>query len=141
MTDRYENPLASRYASRKMQELFSPARKFKTWRQLWIALAETEKELGLPITQAQIDEMKARRDEIDYALVARHEKRTRHDVMAHILAFGEQCPSARPIIHLGATSCYVGDNTDLILMADGLKLVRTRILAIIRALAGFAATY
>ncbi len=141
MTDRYENPLGSRYASQKMQELFSPDRKFKTWRLLWIALAETEKELGLPITKEQIEELKAHQSDLDYEAVARHEERTRHDVMAHILAYGEQCPLARPIIHLGATSCYVGDNTDLILMAEGLKLVRSRVLAIMRALAGFAEQY
>ena len=138
MTDTYVNPLCSRYASRDMQQLFSPDRKFRTWRQLWIALAETEKELGLPITQGQIDEMIAHADEINYETAARYEAQVRHDVMAHVHAYGEQCPTARGIIHLGATSCYVGDNTDLILMVDGLKLIRSRLLSVIRGLASFA---
>ena len=138
MTDTYVNPLCSRYASRDMQQLFSPDRKFRTWRQLWIALAETEKELGLPITQGQIDEMIAHADEINYETAARNEAQVRHDVMAHVHAYGEQCPTARGIIHLGATSCYVGDNTDLILMVDGLKLIRSRLLSVIRSLASFA---
>ena len=138
MTDTYVNPLCSRYASRDMQQLFSPDRKFRTWRQLWIALAETEKELGLPITQGQIDEMIAHADEINYETAARYEAQVRHDVMAHVHAYGEQCPTARGIIHLGATSCYVGDNTDLILMVDGLKLIRSRLLSVIRSLASFA---
>ena len=139
MHDRYENPLCSRYASEAMQELFSPDRKFKTWRQLWIALAETERELGLPISAEQIDELKAHAETINYEDAERHEARVRHDVMAHVHAYGDQCPAARGIIHLGATSCYVGDNTDLILMAEGLKLLRSRILAVIRSLAAFAA--
>ncbi len=139
MHDRYENPLCSRYASEAMQELFSPDRKFKTWRRLWIALAETERELGLPISAEQIDELKAHADTINYGDAERHEARVRHDVMAHVHAYGDQCPAARGIIHLGATSCYVGDNTDLILMAEGLKLLRSRILAVIRSLAAFAA--
>ena len=139
MHDRYENPLCSRYASEAMQELFSPDRKFKTWRRLWIALAETERELGLPISAEQIDELKAHADTINYEDAERHEARVRHDVMAHVHAYGDQCPAARGIIHLGATSCYVGDNTDLILMAEGLKLLRSRILAVIRSLAAFAA--
>lgn len=139
MHDRYENPLCSRYASDVMQELFSPDRKFKTWRQLWIALAETERELGLPVSAEQISELKAHADTINYEAAERHEARVRHDVMAHVHAYGDQCPSARGIIHLGATSCYVGDNTDLILMAEGLKLLRSRILAVIRSLSAFAA--
>lgn len=139
MHDRYENPLCSRYASEAMQELFSPDRKFKTWRQLWIALAETERELGLPVSAEQIAELKAHADTINYEAAERHEARVRHDVMAHVHAYGDQCPAARGIIHLGATSCYVGDNTDLILMAEGLKLLRSRILAVIRSLAAFAA--
>ncbi|MDD4462355.1 MAG: adenylosuccinate lyase [Eubacteriales bacterium] len=141
MHDRYESPLNSRYASDAMQFLFSPDRKFRTWRQLWIALAESEKELGLPITQAQIDEMKASADDINYEDAREAEARVRHDVMAHVHAFGLQCPSARGIIHLGATSCYVGDNTDLILMAEGLRLLRRRIVAVVRALSDFASTY
>lgn len=141
MNDRYDNPLCSRYASRAMQELFSPDRKFRTWRQLWIALAESERELGLPITEQQINELRAFADDINYASAEKHEARVRHDVMAHVHAYGEQCPNARPIIHLGATSCYVGDNTDLILMAEGMKLIRSRLLAIMRSLASFAARY
>ena len=139
--DVYQSPLNSRYASRDMQHLFSPERKFRTWRQLWIALAEVEQELGLPISDSQIAEMKAHADDINYEVAAREEARVRHDVMAHVHAFGEQCPSARGIIHLGATSCYVGDNTDLILMAEGLRLVRTRLVAVIQSLSGFAAQY
>jgi adenylosuccinate lyase len=141
VNDRYDNPLCSRYASRAMQELFSPDRKFRTWRQLWIALAESEHELGLPITEQQIRELKEFADDINYDAAERHETRVRHDVMAHVHAYGEQCPSARPIIHLGATSCYVGDNTDLILMAEGLKLLRSRLLSVMRCLASFAARY
>ncbi|NLM78683.1 MAG: adenylosuccinate lyase, partial [Ruminococcaceae bacterium] len=124
-----------------MQALFSPDRKFRTWRKLWIALAETERELGLPITQEQIDELKAHAEDINYAVAERQEERVRHDVMAHVHAYGEQCPLARGIIHLGATSCYVGDNTDLILMVDGLKLLRKRLLSVVRGLADFAARY
>ena len=139
--DVYQSPLNSRYASRDMQHLFSPERKFRTWRQLWIALAEVEQELGLPISDSQIAEMKAHADDINYDVAAREEARVRHDVMAHVHAFGEQCPSARGIIHLGATSCYVGDNTDLILMAEGLRLVRARLVAVIQSLSGFAAQY
>ena len=114
MKDTYESPLASRYASREMLYLFSPDKKFTTWHRLWIALARAEMELGLPITQAQIDEMERERDHIDYDLAAQKEKELRHDVMAHIHAYGAHCPNAMPIIHLGATSCYVGDNTDVI---------------------------
>ena len=121
MKDTYESPLASRYASREMLYLFSPDKKFTTWHRLWIALARAEMELGLPITQAQIDEMERERDHIDYDLAAQKEKELRHDVMAHIHAYGAHCPNAMPIIHLGATSCYVGDNTDVILMKEGLS--------------------
>lgn len=141
MKDRYESPLNSRYASSQMQELFSPDRKFRTWRKLWIALAEVEMELGLPITQAQIDELKQNQDNINYDVAAREEALVRHDVMAHVHAYGEQCPQARGIIHLGATSCYVGDNTDLILMSEGLELVRKQLVAVIARLADFADKY
>lgn len=139
--DVYQSPLNSRYASRDMQHLFSPERKFQTWRRLWVALAEVEQELGLPISDRQIDELKAHQDDINFDVAAREESRVRHDVMAHVHAYGEQCPTARGIIHLGATSCYVGDNTDLILMTEGLRLVRSRLVAVIRSLAGFAAQY
>ncbi len=138
MNDTYQSPLNSRYASRDMQQLFSPDRKFCTWRRLWIALAEAESELGLPITAEQIDELKAHADDINYDVAAREEALVRHDVMAHVHAYGEQCPKAKGIIHLGATSCYVGDNTDLILMTDGLRLIRRRILAVMRCLSDFA---
>ena len=141
MKDVYETPLASRYASEAMQRLFSQDRKFRTWRMLWVALAEAEQELGLPISNDQIREMKAHVDNINYDVAEREEAIVRHDVMAHVHAFGEQCPLARPIIHLGATSCYVGDNTDLILMADGLRLIRRQIVAVLRRLARFAYTY
>lgn len=138
MKEFYESPLNSRYASPAMQRLFSPDRKFRTWHRLWIALAETEQELGLPITDGQIAELKEHADEINYEVAAREEALVRHDVMAHVHAYGEQCPTAKGIIHLGATSCYVGDNTDLILMAEGLRLVRSRLVSVIRQLAGFA---
>lgn len=141
MKDTYETPLASRYASKAMQQLFSPDMKFTTWRRLWIALAEAEQALGLPITDGQITEMKAHVDTIDYEAADRHEAIVRHDVMAHVHAFGEQCPLARPIIHLGATSCYVGDNTDLIILVEGLKLIRRQIVGVLRRLARFAYTY
>ena len=124
-----------------MQRLFSDDFKFSTWRRLWIALAESEKELGLDITQAQIDQMKAHVDDIDYASAARHEHEVRHDVMAHVLTFGECCPDAKPIIHLGATSCYVGDNTDIIRMREALILVRRKLINAIAALRGFAGEY
>ena len=124
MKDTYESPLASRYASREMLYIFSPDKKFTTWRRLWIALARAEKELGLPITQGQIDELEREKDHINYDLAQEKERELRHDVMAHIHAYGAQCPSAMPILHLGATSCYVGDNTDIILMKEGLTLLR-----------------
>ena len=141
MKNRYESPLNSRYASAEMQELFSPDRKFRTWRKLWVALAEAEQELGLPITAEQIEELKSHLDDINYDTAAKEEAKVRHDVMAHVHAYGEQCPTAKGIIHLGATSCYVGDNTDLILMSDGLKLIRKQIVAVIARLADFADEY
>ncbi len=138
MKDRYENPLCSRYASREMQTIFSPDFKFSTWRRLWIALAESEKELGLPITQEQIDELRAHVTDIDYDLADRYEHKLRHDVMAHVHTYGDACPKARPIIHLGATSCYVGDNTDVIQMRDGLLQIKKLLVNAIAALADFA---
>ncbi len=141
MKDTYESPLASRYASREMLYIFSPDKKFTTWRRLWIALARAEMELGLPITQAQIDEMEREKDNIDYELAARKEKELRHDVMAHIHAYGALCPNAMPIIHLGATSCYVGDNTDIIIMREGLQLIRDKLVRILDKLGRFAAAY
>jgi adenylosuccinate lyase len=141
MKNRYESPLSSRYASDEMQEIFSPDRKFSTWRRLWVALARAEMELGLPITQEQIDEMEAHLTDIDYDRAAAYEKELRHDVMAHVHTFGELCPKAMPIIHLGATSCYVGDNTDVILMRDALKLVRDKLVRVLARLADFADKY
>ena len=137
-TDRYVSPLSERYASREMQYIFSPDMKFRTWRKLWIALAETEKELGLNITQEQIDEMKAHAEDINYDVAKAREKEVRHDVMSHVYAYGVQCPKAKGIIHLGATSCYVGDNTDIIVMTEALKLVRKKLLNVISELAKFA---
>ena len=136
--DRYVSPLSERYASREMQYIFSPDKKFRTWRKLWIALAETEKELGLNITDEQIEELKAHADDINYDVAKEREKVVRHDVMSHVYAYGVQCPKAKGIIHLGATSCYVGDNTDIILMADALKLVRKKLINVIAELADFA---
>ena len=136
--DRYESPLSQRYASREMQEIFSQDRKFRTWRRLWIALAETEKELGLPITEEQIEELKAHAEDINYEAARAREKEVRHDVMSHVYAYGLQCPKAKVIIHLGATSCYVGDNTDLILMRDALGLVKKKLVNVMAALAKFA---
>ena len=141
MYDMYETPLGSRYASREMLYIFSPDMKFKTWRRLWIALAKAEHELGLPVTQEQIDELIAQKDNIDYEVARKKEKEVRHDVMSHVFAYGEVCPKAKPIIHLGATSCYVGDNTDIIVMTEGLKLVRRRLVSVIAALSKFADTY
>ena len=137
----YENPLCGRYASKEMQRIFSPDNKFSTWRRLWIALAESEKELGLAITDAQIDEMKQHIDDIDYAKAADYEKKLRHDVMAHIHTYAELCPTAAPIIHLGATSCFVGDNTDVIIQRDALLRIRRLLLSAIAALADFAEKY
>lgn len=137
-TDRYQSPLSERYASREMQYIFSPDMKFRTWRRLWIALAETEKELGLNITQEQIDELKAHVDDINYDVAKEREKQVRHDVMSHVYAYGVQCPKAKGIIHLGATSCYVGDNTDVIVMTEALKLVKKKLINVIAELAKFA---
>ena len=141
MKDTYESPLNSRYASKEMQYIFSPDKKFCTWRKLWIALAESEMELGLNITQEQIDELKAHSTDIDYEEAAKEEKIVRHDVMAHVHAYGKQCPKAAGIIHLGATSCYVGDNTDIILMREALELIRKRLVVVIDRLASFADEY
>ena len=138
MKDRYENPLCSRYSSKRMQYIFSPDFKFSTWRKLWIALAESERELGLNITQEQIDEMRAHVDDIDYELAAKYEHKLRHDVMAHVHTFGDACPKAKPIIHLGATSCYVGDNTDIIQMKEGLMQIKRLLVNAIAALDNFA---
>ena len=140
-TDRYVSPLSERYASKEMQYIFSPDKKFRTWRKLWIALAETEKELGLPITQEQIDELKSHQDDINYDVAKAREKEVRHDVMAHVYAYGCQCPKAKGIIHLGATSCYVGDNTDIIVMTEALKLVRRKLVNVLSELASFADKY
>ena len=140
-TDRYVSPLSERYASKEMQSIFSPDMKFRTWRRLWIALAETEKELGLPITQEQIDELKAHKDDINYDVAKERERQVRHDVMSHVYAYGVQCPKAKGIIHLGATSCYVGDNTDIIVMTEALKLVKKKLVNVIAELAKFAEKY
>ena len=140
-TDRYVSPLSERYASKEMQYIFSPDKKFRTWRKLWIALAETEKELGLPITQEQIDELKAHQDDINYDVAKAREKEVRHDVMSHVYAYGCQCPKAKGIIHLGATSCYVGDNTDIIIMTEALKLVHKKLVNVLNELAAFADKY
>ena len=141
MNDRYQSPLSERYASSEMQYIFSPDKKFKTWRKLWIALAETERELGLSITQEQIDELKAYADDINYDVAREREKLVRHDVMSHVYAYGQQCPGAKGIIHLGATSCYVGDNTDIIIMTEALRLVRSKLINVMAGLARFADTY
>jgi adenylosuccinate lyase len=136
--DLYENPLISRYASRDMARLWGEQRKFSTWRRLWVILAEAEQELGLPIAGEQIAELKAHVDDIDFTASQAYEKKLRHDVMAHVHAYGDVCPAARPIIHLGATSCYVTDNTDLILLRESLSLIATRLAAVIDALGTFA---
>ena len=146
-TDRYTSPLSERYASKEMQYIFSQDKKFRTWRKLWIALAETEMELGLSengkpvITQEQIDELKAHAEDINYDVAREREKLVRHDVMSHVYAYGQQCPKAAGIIHLGATSCYVGDNTDIILMREALELVHKKLVNVIAELAKFADTY
>ena len=140
-TDRYSSPLSERYASKEMQYIFSQDMKFRTWRKLWIALAETEKELGLNITQEQIDELKAHAEDINYDVAKERERQVRHDVMSHVYAYGVQCPKAKGIIHLGATSCYVGDNTDIIVMTEALKLVRKKLVNVIAELADFAEQY
>ena len=146
-TDKYQSPLSERYASKEMQYIFSPDMKFRTWRKLWIALAETEKELGLcqngvpVITDEQIEELKAHAEDINYDVAREREKVVRHDVMSHVYAYGQQCPKAAGIIHLGATSCYVGDNTDIIVMTEALKLVRKKLINVIQTLAKFAEEY
>lgn len=137
----YQSPLCSRYASREMQYLFSPDKKFTTWRRLWVALAEAEKELGLHITDEQLAEMRANVDNIDYEYAKEEEKKVRHDVMAHVHEFGTHCPTAKGIIHLGATSCYVGDNTDIIIMTEGLKLIKAKLMQLMGELAKFADHY
>ncbi len=141
MRDTYESPLNSRYSSNEMQAIFSPDTKFRTWRKLWIALAEAEKELGLAITNEQINELIKYKDDINYETAEKIEREVRHDVMAHVHAYGEQCPNARAIIHLGATSCYVGDNTDIIIMHDALELIRNKLAAVMAKLADFAIEY
>src|SRR5699024_1383709 len=140
-TDRYASPLSERYASREMQYIFSQDKKFRTWRRLWIALAETEKELGLDITDEQIQQMREHQDDINYDVAREREKVVRHDVMSHVYAYGLQCPKAKPIIHLGATSCYVGDNTDIIIMREGLELIKKKLVNVIAQLARFAEEY
>ncbi len=137
----YESPLSSRYASDQMRYIFSPDKKFSTWRQLWVALARAEMELGLPVTQDQVDELEAHLTDIDYDLAAKKEQELRHDVMAHIHTYGALCPNAMPIIHLGATSCYVGDNTDVIIMREGLVIVRNKLVRVLHALTKFADKY
>lgn len=141
MKNTYETPLNSRYASKEMQYLFSPDFKFKTWRRLWIALAESEMELGLNITQEQIDELKAHAEDINYDVATEREKLVRHDVMSHVYAYGVQCPNAKGIIHLGATSCYVGDNTDIITMTEAMKLIRKKLVNLMDKLSKFALEY
>lgn len=140
-TNTYESPLNSRYASKEMQYIFSQDKKFSTWRRLWVALAESEKELGLGITDEQLDEMRAHLDDINYDVAREREKVVRHDVMSHVYAYGEQCPKAKPIIHLGATSCYVGDNTDIIIMTEAMKLIKKKLVNLIAELAKFADEY
>ena len=140
-TDRYTSPLSERYASKEMQYIFSQDKKFTTWRKLWIALAESEKELGLNITDEQIAELKEHQNDINYDVAKAREKEVRHDVMSHVYAYGVQCPKAKGIIHLGATSCYVGDNTDMIIMREGLQLVKKKLVNVIAELAKFADRY
>ena len=147
-TDRYTSPLSARYASREMQYIFSPDKKFKTWRRLWIALAEAENELGHleetgnpAVTKEQIQELKSQADNINYDVAKEREKQVRHDVMSHVYAYGVQCPKAKGIIHLGATSCYVGDNTDIIVMTEALKLVKKKLVNVLAELAKFADEY
>lgn len=139
--DRYVSPLSERYASKEMQYIFSPDKKFRTWRKLWIALAEAEKELGLPVTEEQIAELRAHQDDINYDVAKEQEAKVRHDVMAHVHAYGEQCPKAKGIIHWGATSCYVGDNTDIILMSEALALIKKKLVNVMGRLAAFAEKY
>ncbi|MGN0441656.1 MAG: adenylosuccinate lyase [Acutalibacteraceae bacterium] len=141
MKDVYESPLSSRYADKEMKYIFSPDKKFRTWRKLWIALAEAEMELGLNITQEQIDELKEHADDINYDVATEREKLVRHDVMSHVYAYGVQCPKAKGIIHLGATSCYVGDNTDIIIMTEALEYLRNKLVTVIKELSAFAMKY
>ena len=141
MKDNYESPLSERYPSKEMKYLFSPQMKFRTWRKLWIALAEAEKELGLDITEEQLKELRANADDINFDVAKKREAEVRHDVMSHVYAYGVQCPHAKGIIHLGATSCYVGDNTDLIIMSEGLKLIRIKIINVLYSLSSFAEKY
>ena len=136
--DIYVTPLSGRYASKEMNKIWSSDTKYRTWRKLWIALAETEKELGIDITEQQINEMKQNVENIDYDIVAKREAECRHDVMSHVYEFGIKCPKAKPIIHLGATSCYVTDNTDVILMHEALKLIRQKLILVIKNLKEFA---
>ena len=140
-TDRYVSPLSERYASKEMQYIFSPDKKFRTWRKLWIALAEAEHELGLNITEEQINELKAHADDINFDVAKEREKIVRHDVMSHVYAYGVQCPNAKGIIHLGATSCYVGDNTDIIVMTEALQLVKKKLVNVMNELSKFAMEY
>ncbi len=139
--EQYENPLISRYSSPEMSRLFSPQHKHSTWRRLWVALAEAEAELGLPVTSAQIEQLRTHVDDIDFAVAAKYERQLRHDVMAHVHAYGDQCPEARPIIHLGATSCFVTDNTDLLLLREALQLICIELAGVIDALGSFAAEH
>lgn len=141
MRDRYESPLCERYASARMQYIFSPDFKFTSWRKMWLYLAEAEKELGLDITDEQLDEIRAHLNDVDYDAAAAYEKRLRHDVMAHLRAFADQCPKAGPILHLGATSCYVGDNTDVWQLSEALKSLRGQLLGVMAALSDFALKY
>ena len=140
-TNRYESPLSSRYASDEMLYLFSADKKFTTWRRLWVALARAEMELGLPVTAEQVAELESHINDINYDVAAAEEKKLRHDVMAHVHAYGAQCPKAMPIIHLGATSCYVGDNTDVILMREGLLLIRNKLVRVLHTLSSFTNKY
>lgn len=140
-TNSYESPFCTRYASEEMQYIFSADKKFTTWRRLWVALARAEMKLGLPVTEEQVKQLEENIDNIDYEMAAEHEKRVRHDVMAHVHTYGQACPDAMPIIHLGATSCYVGDNTDIIIMRDALKVIRRKLINVISQLAGFAMKY
>lgn len=141
MYDKYVSPLSERYASRQMQYIFSKEKKFKTWRKLWIALAEAEKELGIPISEEQIEELRRFQDDINFEVAEAREKEVRHDVMSHVYAYGVQCPNAKGIIHLGATSCYVGDNTDIILMQEALVLIRKKLVNVMQKLSAFALQY
>lgn len=141
MTDFYQSPFSVRYASREMQRIFSERNKFTTWRRLWVALAESEQSLGLPISDEQLDELRAHVEDVNFEVAEAREKIVRHDVMSHVYAYGEQCPKAKGIIHLGATSCYVGDNTDLIVMREALRLLRGKLVTVVGNLAGFAEKY